>query len=142
METGRTFTGSYRRVGRSGPVVKNRLSLVRGTGGRSTETSSKKAQTPFVKLYVDDVRVPPAGWVLARTVKEAIGLLEAGGVTEVSLDYFIGEGEGGTFLPVAHFIADMPKNRRPQRARLHTASGAGAARLAQALKGTVELTLL
>lgn len=95
-----------------------------------------------MKLFVDDVRTPPVGWALARTVKDAIELLEAGGVQEVSLDYFIGEGEGGTFLPVAHFIADMPKNRRPKRARLHTASSAGAARLAQALKGTVELNLM
>lgn len=93
-----------------------------------------------MKLFVDDVRTPPVGWALARTVKEAIGLLEAGGVTEVSLDYFIGEGEGSTFLPVAHFIADMPKERRPKRVRLHTASGAGAARLAQALSGAVEVS--
>lgn len=92
-----------------------------------------------MKLFVDDVRPPPAGWTLARTVKEAIGILEAGRVTDVSLDYFIGEGEGGTFLPVAHYIADMPKARRPKRARLHTASSAGAARLAQALKGAVEI---
>lgn len=95
-----------------------------------------------MKLFVDDVRSPPSGWALARTVKEAIGILEVGGVTEVSLDYFIGEGEGGTFLPVAHYIADMPKSQRPKRAHLHTASSAGAARLAQALNGTVELNLL
>lgn len=90
-----------------------------------------------MKLYVDDVRTPPAGWVLARTVKEAIGILGAGGVTEVSLDYFIGNGEEGTFLPVAHFIADMPLDRRPQHVLLHTASDAGAAKLAQALGQSV-----
>lgn len=90
-----------------------------------------------MKLYVDDVRRPPAGWALARTVKEAIGILEVGGVTEVSLDYFIGEGEGGTFLPVAHFIAGMPLDRRPQQVFLHTASDVGAAKLAQALGPSV-----
>jgi hypothetical protein len=95
-----------------------------------------------MKLYVDDVRLPPAGWGLARTVKEAIQLLEAGGVTEVSLDFFIGEGEGGNFLPVAHFIAGMPQNSRPSRVRIHTASDAGAARLAHALNGTVEIVSL
>jgi hypothetical protein len=92
-----------------------------------------------MKLYVDDVRTPPAGWALARTVKEALSMLEAGGVVDVSLDYFIGEGEGGTFLPVAQFIAGMPKNHRPKRVRLHTASSAGAAKLALALKGAVEI---
>lgn len=92
-----------------------------------------------VKLYVDDVRTPPPGWRLARTVDEARRCLDAGGVEEVSLDYFIGEGEGGTFLPVAHFIAGMPMDRRPKRVRLHTASDAGAARLAAALAGRVEI---
>ena len=92
-----------------------------------------------MKLYVDDARTPPSGWVLARTVKDAIRILDAGGILEVSLDYFIGEGDGGTFLPVAHHIADMPAEIRPRRVRLHTASGAGASRLAQALRGAVEL---
>ena len=95
-----------------------------------------------MKLYVDDVRTPPSGWVLARTVKEAITILDAGGIIEVSLDYFIGEGEGGTFLPVAHHIADMPADRRPKRVQLHTASSAGAARLAHALRGAVEVNSL
>lgn len=90
-----------------------------------------------MKLYVDDVRTPPPGWGLARTVKEAIGTLEGGGVTEVSLDYFIGDGEGGTFLPVAQYIAEMPPDRRPHRVLLHTASDAGAAKLAQALGSKV-----
>lgn len=90
-----------------------------------------------MKLYVDDVRTPPPGWVLARTVLDAIKTLDAGGVEEVSLDYFIGDGEGGTFLPVAHHIAAMEKSRRPSRVYFHTASSAGAARLARALDGAV-----
>jgi response regulator of citrate/malate metabolism len=65
-----------------------------------------------VKLYVDDVRTPPAGWRLARTVAEAQALLERETVEEVSLDYYIGDGEGGTFLPVAETIAALPEDRR------------------------------
>jgi hypothetical protein len=72
-------------------------------------------------------------------VEEAVSHLEAGGVEEVSLDYFIGFGEEETFLSVAHFIAQMPEGDRPRRVRLHTASDAGAARLAQALDGRVML---
>ncbi|MBK8872148.1 MAG: hypothetical protein KBG07_03495 [Elusimicrobia bacterium] len=86
-----------------------------------------------MKLYVDDVRTPPPGWVVARTVKEAIAVLDAGGVDEVSLDYFIGDGEGGTFLPVAHHIAAMTRSHRPKKIHFHTASSAGAARLASVL---------
>jgi hypothetical protein len=90
-----------------------------------------------VKLYVDDVRTPPAGWRLARTVAEAQALLERETVEEVSLDYYIGDGEGGTFLPVAETIAALPEDRRPRRVRLHSASDAGAARMARVLSGRV-----
>ncbi|MBL0058713.1 MAG: hypothetical protein IPP35_06325 [Elusimicrobia bacterium] len=86
---------------------------------------------------MDDLRSPPPGWLLARTVQEALSILEAGGAEEVSLDYFIGNGEGGNFLPVAHFIAQMPESRRPRRVRIHTASDAGASALARALAGAV-----
>ena len=90
-----------------------------------------------MKLYVDDVRTPPAGWRLARTVAEAQALLERETVEEVSLDYYIGDGEGGTFLPVAETIAALPEDRRPRRVRLHSASDAGAARMARVLSGRV-----
>jgi len=92
-----------------------------------------------VKLFVDDLRPPPPGWRLARTVEEARRCLDAEPVEEVSLDYFIGNGEGGTFLPVARYIAGLAPERRPKRVRLHTASDAGAARLAAVLEGVVEI---
>lgn len=90
-----------------------------------------------MKLFVDDCRPAPAGWVLARTPEEARIRLEAGSVEEVSLDYFIGTGEDETFLSVAHVIVELPAERRPRRVVLHTASEAGAARLAQVLRGSV-----
>jgi hypothetical protein len=89
-----------------------------------------------MKLYVDDVRTPPPGWTVARTVKEAIAVLDQGGVVEVSLDYFIGDGEGGTFLPVAHHLSEMNPSLRPKHIHFHTASSAGAARMASVLGQT------
>ena len=74
---------------------------------------------------------------MARTPAEARTLLESGTVDEVSLDYFIGSGEEETFLSVAHVIAELPADRRPARVVRHTASAAGAARLAQVLRGRV-----
>lgn len=99
------------------------------------KTGSAPQTAPIVKLYVDDIRTPPPGWALARTVNEAIAVLDAGGVDEISLDYFIGDGEDGTFLPVAHHIAAMALSHKPKKIHFHTASSAGAARLASALKG-------
>lgn len=90
-----------------------------------------------MKLFVDDVRAAPPGWRLARTVAEATSLLDAEPFEEVSLDYYIGEGGGGTFYAVAQHIAAMPAGRRPRRVRLHTASDGGAARMAALLEGKV-----
>jgi hypothetical protein len=91
-----------------------------------------------VKLYVDDLRTPPAGWRLARTVEEAVRLLEAERFDEVSLDYVIGAAPGATFEPVARFIAAQPAERRPRLVYVHTSSPAGARALERILFGAVE----
>lgn len=110
----------------------------RAVGGEAPNfASSPIPARQIVKLYVDDVRTPPAGWRLARTVAEAQAVLETETVDEVSLDYYIGDGEGGTFMPVAETIAALPEARRPRRVRLHSASDAGAARMARVLSGRV-----
>lgn len=43
-----------------------------------------------MKVYLDDVRPTPDGWIGVSTVKEVIDLLETGQVTEVSLDHDLG----------------------------------------------------
>jgi hypothetical protein len=44
------------------------------------------------RLWLDDLRLPPEGWIWAETVEEAISLMEGGNVTEASLDHDLGEG--------------------------------------------------
>jgi hypothetical protein len=46
-----------------------------------------------LKLWLDDLRPAPEGWVWAKTVEEAIEVLEAGEVGEASLDYDMGLGK-------------------------------------------------
>lgn len=66
-----------------------------------------------MKLFVDDVRACPKGWVLARTVQKAIRLIHTQDVNEVSLDHDIAcrlvtgqeHTSNETFEPVARFIA-------------------------------------
>jgi hypothetical protein len=70
-----------------------------------------------IKLYVDDWRPCPPGWVLARTITEAIRILSTMDVTEVSLDHDImveperhlnfedTKFSPETFEPVARYIA-------------------------------------
>ena len=44
----------------------------------------------MMRLWLDDLRPAPEGWRWAKTVEEAISLLEGGEVTECSLDHDLG----------------------------------------------------
>lgn len=58
------------------------------------------------KLFVDDEREAPKGWILAKTTEEAIRILATSPemITDISLDH--DDGKGGTFQPVAYFIGE------------------------------------
>jgi hypothetical protein len=43
-----------------------------------------------VRVFLDDVRDAPAGWVRTQTPEETIELLATGEVTELSLDHDLG----------------------------------------------------
>ncbi|PIR93923.1 hypothetical protein COT97_04210 [Candidatus Falkowbacteria bacterium CG10_big_fil_rev_8_21_14_0_10_39_11] len=42
-----------------------------------------------MKIFLDDVRKPPVGWLLVRTPAEVIEMLKTGTVDELSLDHDI-----------------------------------------------------
>lgn len=44
-----------------------------------------------MKLYVDDIRIAPEGWVQAWNAAQAIKMLSSGEVTELSLDHDLGD---------------------------------------------------
>lgn len=46
-----------------------------------------------MKLFHDDIRRPPQGWIWARTNADAIGWLRTGQVSEISLDHDLGGHE-------------------------------------------------
>ena len=46
-----------------------------------------------LRVYLDDERVPPKGWVLVRWPAEAISLLETGRVVGLSVDHDLGDDE-------------------------------------------------
>jgi hypothetical protein len=90
-----------------------------------------------MKLYVDDVRPIPDGWTGARTVEEAVRILESDSVEELSLDYMIGDSPENNFSPVARFVVTLPPEKRPRLVRLHTSSPSGARVLESILRGHV-----
>ena len=92
-----------------------------------------------MKLYVDDIRACPEGWIPARTVTEAIRALATMPIDEVSLDHDIVSDcdhrpsrplAMETFEPVARYIAMMSK---PPSVRIHTANPPAGERMAEIL---------
>lgn len=57
-----------------------------------------------MKVYLDDERPTPEGWVRAYTAPEAIELVRRGNVTEISLDHDLGSEEAGTGYDVCLFV--------------------------------------
>lgn len=94
-----------------------------------------------MKLYVDDLRKEPPGWVRAKTVTEAIRILATQNVREISLDHDIATECCGcvrssweTFEPVAWFLSLQYRygDWRP-KVTLHTANPVGAKKMAEIL---------
>ena len=48
-----------------------------------------------MKIFLDDVREAPRGWVRTKTPDETIILLNRGDVTEISLDHDLGDDVDG-----------------------------------------------
>jgi hypothetical protein len=101
-----------------------------------------------IRLYVDDIRKEPEGWVRAKTVTEAIRILDEQDVVEVSLDHDIsmkvsvGYGDSRpfaspeTYEPVARFIRQMALAHlngggsfNINKVTLHTANAVGAEKM-------------
>ncbi|WP_298936856.1 cyclic-phosphate processing receiver domain-containing protein [uncultured Ruegeria sp.] len=55
-------------------------------------------------VFLDDRRQTPLGWTRVYWPDQAIALLEAGGVTRISLDYDLGNEARGTGLDVLHWL--------------------------------------
>ena len=93
----------------------------------------------MVKVYLDDCRPTPAGWVPARWPEEVIRLLEQGGVVELSLDHDLGDDAHGTGYDVLTWIEEAVATRGflPPRISVHSANPAAGQRMLQAI-GAIE----
>lgn len=77
-----------------------------------------------MKVYLDDERPAPDGWVRVERAADAIALLESGEVTELSLDHDLGDDAQGTGYDVVLWLeqAVALHGFRPPRIRVHTAN--------------------
>lgn len=77
-----------------------------------------------MKVFLDDERPTPEGWVAVRWPEEAIALLQTGQVTDISLDHDLGDDLHGTGYDVLCWIEEAVATRgfTPPRIRIHSAN--------------------
>jgi hypothetical protein len=63
-----------------------------------------------MKLYLDDTRPPPSGWVLCRWPNEVIDHIKRGNVEEISLDHDLGDDKRGTGYDVLRWLEERVFN--------------------------------
>lgn len=88
-----------------------------------------------LRVWLDDERQPPEGWVACRWPGEVIALLERGGVSLVSLDHDLGDDTQGTGYDVLLWLeqAVFRCGFSPPEIRIHTANPAARARMLAAV---------
>lgn len=92
-----------------------------------------------MKLFLDDVRTPDAGWELVRTAEECIEALSTGMVEELSLDHDLGYDKTG--YDVLSWIEEkvITSNFKPPRIiTIHSQNPAGVDRMKLALQSIIK----
>ncbi|CAD6559505.1 hypothetical protein LMG27952_06880 [Paraburkholderia hiiakae] len=84
-----------------------------------------------MKLFLADERATPEGWHRVYWPSEAIRLLDAGGVTELSLDHDLGDDIRGTGYDVIVWIEEAVALRGfvPPVIRIHSANPSAVERM-------------
>lgn len=88
-----------------------------------------------MKVFLDDERTPPDGWVLVRWPEEAIEHLKTGFVTDISLDHDLGDDSRGTGYDVLLWIEEavVCNDFRPPQMKVHSANAAARVRMEAAI---------
>lgn len=88
-----------------------------------------------MKLYLDDERLAPDGWLQVRWPDEAINLLKEGHVTHLSLDHDLGDDKRGTGYDVLLWIEEEVVSRQfaPPEITIHSANPAARQRMVAAV---------
>lgn len=89
-----------------------------------------------MKVWLDDERLAPDGWVRVCTASEAISLIQSGQVDCISLDHDLGPDSAGTGYDVALFIeqAAFDGSIRAMQWVIHSANPVGVGKMTKALQ--------
>ncbi|HEX5582349.1 cyclic-phosphate processing receiver domain-containing protein [Gaiella sp.] len=99
-----------------------------------------------MKVFLDDLRDAPEGWVRTRSPEETIALLETGEVTELSLDHDLGldtpERERTGYTVLAWLEREIGEGRwrfELPRIAIHSANPPGRLRMRRAIEAIQRL---
>jgi hypothetical protein len=94
-----------------------------------------------MRVYLDDERSAPDGWVQVRWPSEAIELLETGTVTEISLDHDLGDDDRGTGYDVILWIEEAVATRgfQPPIIRVHSANSSARTKMELGIESIARL---
>lgn len=82
-----------------------------------------------MRVYLDDERITPDGWVRTYWPDEVIALLATGQVTELSLDHDLGDDARGTGYTVLLWLEEQVALHGMKPPRIHVHSANTSARL-------------
>lgn len=86
-----------------------------------------------MKVWLDDWREEPEGWVRTKTVAETIEVLKTGEVTEISLDHDLGEFEPAGIKVLDWILEQVLSGWQPPKVILvHSQNPSGAKAMRQA----------
>ncbi len=94
-----------------------------------------------MRVYLDDERQTPDGWVRAYWPDEVIALLESGHVEELSLDHDLGDDARGTGYDVVVWIEEAVALRgfRPPKISVHSANSSARQKMESGIQSIVRL---
>jgi hypothetical protein len=88
-----------------------------------------------MRIFLDDERTTPEGWVRAYWPDEVIAHLTRGDVTEVSLDHDLGDDERGTGYDVVLWVEEAVATRGfvAPKLTVHSANSSARAKMEQGI---------
>ncbi len=107
-----------------------------------SEPGSSDGARAGLKVWLDDVRPAPEGWVAARWPEEVIALLRTGEVIALSLDHDLGDDAHGTGYDVVLWIEEAVAVSGfvpPATMRVHSANSVARDRMEAGLASVAHL---
>lgn len=105
---------------------------------------ARNVPSDSLKVYLDDERIAPEGWVQVRWPDEAIKLLQTGSVSHLSLDHDLGDDQRGTGYDVLLWIEQevvLSKFTPPPKIEVHSANPAARKRMLAAIE-SIQIRLM